>query len=97
VALEAQACGTPVVAARVGGLRYVVEDGRTGFLVEGHDPGDHAARVLEVLTDAELQRELGVRGAERALRFTWDATADAVLGVYREVLPAPVFSPLHRA
>jgi D-inositol-3-phosphate glycosyltransferase len=97
VALEAQACGTPVVAARVGGLRYVVEDRRTGFLVEGHDPGDHAARVLEVLTDAELQRGLGARGAERALRFTWDATADAVLGVYREVLPAPVFSPLHRA
>ena len=97
VALEAQACGTPVVAARVGGLRYVVEDGRTGFLVEGHDPGDHAVRVLELLTDAELQRGLGARGAERALRFTWDATADAVLGVYREVLPARVFSPLHPA
>ena len=49
VALEAQACGTPVVAARVGGLPFVVEHGRTGFLVEGHDPGEHAARLLQLL------------------------------------------------
>ena len=47
VALEAQACGTPVVAAAVGGLRFVVHDDRTGFLVEGHDPADHAERMLQ--------------------------------------------------
>jgi D-inositol-3-phosphate glycosyltransferase len=86
VALEAQACGTPVVAASVGGLRYVVEDGRTGFLVEGHDPGDHAARMLEILRDSRCADRLGRDAARLALRFTWDATANELLGVYREVL-----------
>src|SRR5207249_2438818 len=59
VALEAQACGTPVVAASVGGLRYVVDDGRSGFLVEGHDPADHAERLLQILRDDDLANRLG--------------------------------------
>ena len=86
VALEAQACATPVVAAAVGGLRFVVEDGRTGFLVEGHDPGDHADRLLAVLKDPEVERRMGEEGARQALRFTWDATAAELLCVYRELL-----------
>jgi D-inositol-3-phosphate glycosyltransferase len=86
VALEAQACGTPVVAAKVGGLRYVVADGRTGFLVEGHDPGDHASRLLDLLRDRDLQARMGREAARQAPRFTWDATTDAVLAVYRELL-----------
>jgi D-inositol-3-phosphate glycosyltransferase len=85
VALEAQACGTPVVAANVGGLPFVVEDGRTGYLVDGHDPADHASALLRVLRDAELRADLGARGARRARRFTWEATADATLGVYEEL------------
>ena len=77
VALEAQACGTPVVAAAVGGLPYVVEDGRTGFLVEGHDPGDHADRLLQILRDPgssrrsatrRLVRPSGSRGTPRPTR-----------------------------
>jgi D-inositol-3-phosphate glycosyltransferase len=88
VALEAQACGAPVVAAAVGGLRYVVEDGRSGFLVEGHDPADHADRLLAILGDRELARRMGETGARDALRFTWDATAAEVLAVYRELLGA---------
>ena len=88
VALEAQACGTPVVAAAVGGLRFVVEDGRTGFLVEGHDPGDHAERLLQVLRDPALAARLGKEGARQALRFTWDATAIELLSVYRELMDA---------
>jgi len=88
VALEAQACGTPVVAARVGGLPFVVDDGATGFLVDGHDPKAHAARVLDVLRDADLQARFGIEAAYRALRFTWDGTADEVARVYREVAAA---------
>jgi D-inositol-3-phosphate glycosyltransferase len=86
VALEAQACGTPVVAAEVGGLRYVVRDGQTGFLVEGHDPGDHADRLLRLLRDPDLQARMGQEAARTAPRFTWDATTDAVRGVYEELL-----------
>jgi D-inositol-3-phosphate glycosyltransferase len=86
VALEAQACGTPVVAAEVGGLRYVVDDGVTGFLVEGHDPSDHADRLLALLRDPGLQARMGAEAARRAPRFTWDATTQRVLGVYRELL-----------
>jgi D-inositol-3-phosphate glycosyltransferase len=86
VALEAEACGTPVVAASVGGLRYVVDDGRTGFLVEGHDAGDHADQALRILRDRRLQALLGDTGAREALRFTWDVTAREVGSVYREIL-----------
>jgi len=90
VALEAQACGTPVVAAAVGGLRYVVDDGSTGFLVEGHDPGDHAERVLEILGDPAAARRMGECGAAESLRFSWDSTASEILSVYRELLDGAV-------
>jgi D-inositol-3-phosphate glycosyltransferase len=83
VALEAQACGTPVVAASVGGLRYVVRHGETGFLVDGHDPGDHADRLIELLRSPERQADLGIEAARQALRFTWDVTANEVASVYR--------------
>jgi D-inositol-3-phosphate glycosyltransferase len=86
VALEAGALGTPVVAAAVGGLRTVVEDGATGFLVEGHDPVDHADRALRVLRDERLRTALGAEAAHRSLRFTWDVTTDAIAGVYRELV-----------
>jgi D-inositol-3-phosphate glycosyltransferase len=86
VALEAQATGTPVVAAAVGGLRYVVEDGVTGWLVEGHDPGDHAERLLAILADPSGSRRMGEAGVARSLRFSWDATAGEMLSVYRELL-----------
>jgi len=86
VALEAQATGTPVVAAAVGGLRYVVEDGVTGALVEGHDPADHADRLLAILADPGGARRMGEAAVARSLRFSWDATAGEMLSVYRELL-----------
>jgi D-inositol-3-phosphate glycosyltransferase len=79
VALEAQACGTPVVAARVGGLRTAVSDGVSGVLVEGHDPADYAAAIRSVLS----RRELLAAGARRhAARFSWDRTADSLVAAY---------------
>jgi D-inositol-3-phosphate glycosyltransferase len=88
VALEAGACGTPVVASSVGGLRLVVQDGVTGSLVEGHDPGDHADRMLDVLRQPRLRSELGSRAAARSARFSWDATAGQVRLAYDELLSA---------
>jgi D-inositol-3-phosphate glycosyltransferase len=86
VALEAQACGTPVVAADVGGLPYVVRDGLSGFLVDDHDPADHAERVLEILRDPGLQASFAAEAVRHALRFTWDVTTDQMMAVYDEIL-----------
>jgi D-inositol-3-phosphate glycosyltransferase len=85
VALEALACGTPVVAAATGGLRFVVAEGETGFLVEGWDPADYAERLLRLLADPASARKMGEAAVGRALRFSWDATAADILSVYREV------------
>ncbi|WP_245158885.1 D-inositol-3-phosphate glycosyltransferase [Blastococcus sp. TF02A-35] len=79
VALESQACGTPVVAAAVGGLPTAVRDGVSGVLVPGHDPADYAAAVRAVLA----RRELLAAGARRhAARFSWERTVDALVEAY---------------
>ncbi|MCV2490389.1 D-inositol-3-phosphate glycosyltransferase [Geodermatophilus sp. YIM 151500] len=79
VALEAQACRTPVVAAAVGGLRTAVRDGVSGVLVDGHDPAGYAAALRSVLG----RRELLAAGARRhAARFSWDRTVDALVEAY---------------
>lgn len=78
VAVEAQACGTPVVASRVGGLAHVVADGRTGVLVDGWSPNDYADAITKVLASPEMGRG----AVENAARFSWDATADRLLELY---------------
>ena len=83
VALEAQACGTPVVASRVGGLAHVVVDGQTGFTIRDHDPAAYAARLGELLGDDVLRTQMGSAAEAHARRYTWDATAEKVLDVYR--------------
>jgi D-inositol-3-phosphate glycosyltransferase len=86
VALEAQACGTPVVAAAVGGLVTAVADGISGVLVGDHDP-TRWARVLGELLAAPARRSLLARGAaEHARRFSWNGTASGLLAVYRQAM-----------
>jgi D-inositol-3-phosphate glycosyltransferase len=86
VALEAQACGTPVVAAAVGGLVTAVRDGVSGVLVDGHDPKDWA-QVLDRLLDAPAYRHRLAAGAvAHASQFSWDRTADTLLRVYRDAV-----------
>ncbi|HEX2823793.1 MAG TPA: D-inositol-3-phosphate glycosyltransferase [Streptosporangiaceae bacterium] len=88
VALEAQACGTPVVAAAVGGLRTAVRDGFSGVLVEGHDPVVYA-KVLDGLLAAPGRLAELSRGALRhASAFGWPATADRLIGVYTGAMNA---------
>jgi D-inositol-3-phosphate glycosyltransferase len=82
VAAEAQACGLPVVAAAVGGLIHVVAHERSGLLVEGWDPTDHANAVGKILTDHELRHSLSEGAIEWADRFSWDATAQRFLELY---------------
>jgi D-inositol-3-phosphate glycosyltransferase len=86
-ALEAQACGVPVIASSVGGLRTAVRHGIGGFLIEGRDPGTYASRVLAILDSPRMAARLARRGIAHAARFPWEATVDALQSVYAEVLP----------
>jgi D-inositol-3-phosphate glycosyltransferase len=83
VAVEAQACGTPVVAADVGGLRTVVRDGDTGLLVPGHDPALWGTTLARLLDAPAARDRMAAAACDHARRFSWDATVDATLGVYR--------------
>jgi len=86
VALEAQACGTPVVGAKVGGLPYAVSDGRSGLLVDGHHP-QHWADALESLyDDADRRRDMGRAAAVHARAFGWRRTALLTTQSYRRAL-----------
>ena len=83
VALEAQACGTPVVAADVPGLEAIVRDG--GILVPGHEPADHAAAALALLTDPDRAAAASRSGIAAARAASWDRTVTRLLQVYTEV------------
>jgi D-inositol-3-phosphate glycosyltransferase len=85
VALEAAACGVPVVAAAVGGLRTLVRHGRTGFLVEDRDPTLFAARVDELLDDPGRAAAMGRSAAAEAGRYAWPATAGRLRRLYDDL------------
>jgi D-inositol-3-phosphate glycosyltransferase len=86
VALEAQACGTPVVAAAVGGLRTAVADGRSGVLVHGRDPAAYADALAGILAEPGRRRVLAAGAVAWASEFGWSATAHGVLASYRQAL-----------
>jgi D-inositol-3-phosphate glycosyltransferase len=86
VAIEAMACGTPVVASRVGGLAYTVQHERSGLLVPERDPAALAAALGRVLGDPALRERLGAQAAEVARRFSWPAVADLVEQIYANLV-----------
>ncbi|WP_077099748.1 D-inositol-3-phosphate glycosyltransferase [Mycobacterium terramassiliense] len=87
VAIEAQACGTPVVAASVGGLPVAVRDGISGTLVAGHDVGDWADALDRLLRlDAARADAMSRAAAAHAATFSWDNTTDALLASYRRAI-----------
>jgi D-inositol-3-phosphate glycosyltransferase len=86
VALEAQATGTPVVAAAVGGLTTAVVDGGTGALVSGHDPADWARVLGDLLAAPARRAELSAAAVRHAAGFSWAHTASGLLAVYRDAM-----------
>lgn len=86
VALEAMACGTPVIASEVGGLGYLVKDGVTGFTVPDSDPGMLCEKLSTLLGDNILRNEMGLRAAEYAKEYAWDKIASSIINVYEEVI-----------
>ncbi|GID66494.1 D-inositol-3-phosphate glycosyltransferase [Actinoplanes cyaneus] len=86
VALEAQACGTPVVAAAVGGLVTAVRDGESGVLVDGHDPADWARVLDRLLAAPGFRHRLSAGAVAHASQFSWDRTAERLLRVYRDAV-----------
>ena len=82
VAIEAQACGTPVVAAAVGGLTTAVADGRSGILVDGHAPQVWADELARVLGDPALRERLSAGATAHAQEFSWESTARDTMAVY---------------
>jgi D-inositol-3-phosphate glycosyltransferase len=86
VAVEAQACGTPVVAAAVGGLGTAVDDGTTGVLVAGHEPDDYARAIAQVVGDRAARGRMSAAAVRHARRFGWQRTAEETLRVYEQAV-----------
>ncbi len=89
VALEAQACGKPVVASALPGVRIIVQHEQTGLLVEVGRVDDLAQALQRILRDESLRQRLGARAAERARDLTWDRHVSRLLGIYHELCALP--------
>lgn len=84
VALEAMACGTPVIASEVGGLAYLVQDGITGFHVPDRDPDELAGKILLLLENTDLRREMSLAAVQNAQRYAWPRVETQIVQLYQE-------------
>lgn len=90
VALEAMACGTPVVASQVGGLAFLIQDGVTGYTVPTDDPQALAERLALLICNPELRQKMGENAARTAREYRWQRIAEKVLDLYNQVTGEPV-------
>jgi D-inositol-3-phosphate glycosyltransferase len=90
VAVESMACGTPVVASRVGGLQATVQDGKTGYLIPWRDPSIYADRIGDILSDSQLAARLGRAARARAMEFGWDRVATQLVDIYDDLIQGQV-------
>ncbi|MBT5628387.1 MAG: glycosyltransferase [Chloroflexi bacterium] len=88
-ALEASACGRPVVASEVGGLPTIVQSGSTGFLVPAKQSDVMAERLCELLGDDLMRSRMGAAAREHAETLSWERSTDALLATYRDLIPTP--------
>ena len=93
VALEAMACGTPVVASQVGGLAFLVQDGETGYTIPSSDVEALADRLAKIIRDPDLRTRLGNQAAALAQGFSWDIIAQDILQQYQHVVAAQTTIP----
>jgi len=85
VALEAMACGTPVIASQVGGLAYLIQDNVTGFVVPDSEPEGLANKISMLLQDKNLREKFGRQGAEYSKDYSWENIADKVIDLYQNI------------
>jgi len=86
VALEAMACGTPVIASQVGGLAFLVQDGVTGYTVPAEDYDALCERLTAILGDESLRQQMGHNAAKYAQNYKWEKIAKQLVGVYKELV-----------
>ena len=96
VALEAMACGTPVIASEVGGLAFLVRDGVTGFHVPDHDPVALASAIARLAQDSALRERLGRQAHQYAQQYRWECIADRLLALYSRIAyrASPIACPV---
>ena len=87
VALEAMACGTPVIASEVGGLAYLVRDGETGFTIPAEEPDTLCEKLTWLLNDPDLHARMSGQAAEYAQDYAWEKIAAQIVDVYKELVP----------
>ena len=90
VALEAMACGAPVIASKVGGLTFTVQDGITGFHVPERDPEALAAKISQILRDPVLRERLGHQATQWAQCYSWPTVANQIVALYDKALAQTV-------
>jgi D-inositol-3-phosphate glycosyltransferase len=97
VALEAMACGTPVIASEVGGLAYLVKDGETGFTIPDQEPDTLCEKISWLLNDRELHTTMSQRAVQYAQDYAWEKIAKQIVDVYKELVRnEPVLSDSSR-